>query len=71
MNNDRYHNRKYSKCKNMLDLVNAFFGAAYKSFYLWRPIGGKVSVVSVSAKNVVSLHHYYQRTGHILLAKFR
>ena len=45
--------RKYSKCKNMLDLVNAFFGAAYKSFYLWYPIDGKVSVVSiVSALNV-------------------
>ena len=39
--------RKYSKCKNMLDLVNAFFGAAYKSFYLWCPIDGEVSVVSV------------------------
>ena len=44
--------RKYSKCKNMLDLVNAFFGAAYKSFYLWCPIDGKVSVVSVLALNV-------------------
>ena len=30
----------------MLDLVNAFFGAAYKCFYLWCPIDGKVSVVS-------------------------
>ena len=36
----------------MQDLVNAFFGAAYKSFYLWCPIDGKVSVVSVSALNV-------------------
>ena len=39
----------------MLDLVNAFLGAAYKSFYLWCPIDGKVSVVSVvsiSALNV-------------------
>ena len=47
--------RKYSKRKNTLDLVNAFFGAAYKSFYLWCPIDGKVSVVSVvsvSALNV-------------------
>ena len=46
--------RKHSKCKNMLDLVNAFFGAAYKSFYLWCPIDGKVLVasVSVSALNV-------------------
>ena len=39
----------------MLDVVNAFFGAAYKRFYLWYPIDGKVSVVSVvsvSALNV-------------------
>ena len=40
----------------MLDSVNAFFGAAYKSFYLWCPIDGKVSVVSVVLVSVSALN---------------
>ena len=39
----------------MLDLVNALFGAAYKSFYLWCPIDGKISVVSVVSVSAINV----------------
>ena len=40
MDNDKYP-RKNSKCNKKLDLLNTFFGTAYKSFYCWCSIDKK------------------------------